>query len=299
MTAGADLRLLRATVFTAACVTLSAAGHALGGDCGIRFWALGAGFALVFAVAVPLAGRERSLPGIAALLTVGQLGLHALFSAGQRQPAVPRSAHGGGHRSAVLELASRMLCSQHATGPLTEARAHRIVSDAGISPHQAAAMTGNGAAQSAGSAAHAGHGAAAGTPVEECLRQAARAALSLLDAPMLCGHLLAALVLGWLLRRGEAALWRLVRLSGFSEPAELSDLPGLPLLLRLLRPARALRAALAYERALRTGLLPGTPPQVSRAGAHEDSAHPPSVLLHHSLQRRGPPAAVHQLALAA
>ncbi|MGW8377839.1 hypothetical protein [Streptomyces sp. ODS28] len=291
MTAGADLRLLRAAVFTAACVALSAAGHAVAGGCGIAPWALGAGFAMVFAVAAPLAGRERSLPGIAALLTVGQLGLHLLFSAGGAGQARPVRGTG---QSPVMELAARMLCSKHASGPLTEARAHQVVSDAGISPDQAAALTGR--------AAHGGHGAgagagaaqaahdAAGGPVVECLRQAARTALSLMDGPMLLGHLLAALALGVLLRCGEAALWRLVRLSA------LAELPVLPV--HRLLPGRALRAALGYERALRAGLLPRAPARVTRALSYEDSAHPPSVLLDHSVRRRGPPRSAGELVLA-
>lgn len=286
MTAGADFRLLRAAVFTAACVALSAAGHAVVGGCAIEPWALGAGCVLVFAVAAPLAGRERSLPGIAALLAVGQFGLHLLFAAGA-QHSTPAAQHGG-RRSAVLELASRMVCSQHASGPLSEARARHIVTGAGISPRQAARLTGHGGTGGA-PAAHDVQGA--GGTGTHGLHEGAHAVFSLLDGPMLAGHLLAAVALGWLLRCGEAALWRLVRLSA------LAELSGLPV--QRLLPGRALRAAVAYERALRAGLLPRAPARVSRARAYEDSAHPPSVVLHHSVRRRGPPATARQLALAA
>src|SRR5258705_118739 len=64
---GFDLRILRAAVFAAVCVVLAAAGHALASCATIPLWTLGAGFLTVFAVAAPLAGRERSLPGIAAV----------------------------------------------------------------------------------------------------------------------------------------------------------------------------------------------------------------------------------------
>ena len=64
--AGRDVRVLRAAVFAAVCVVLAAGGHALGSCVSIPLWTLGAGFLVVLAVAVPLAGRERSMPGIAA-----------------------------------------------------------------------------------------------------------------------------------------------------------------------------------------------------------------------------------------
>ena len=66
-------------MFAAVCVVLSAGGHVLASCAAVPLWTLGVGFLAVFAVAAPLAGRERSLPGIAAALAAGQLGLHALF----------------------------------------------------------------------------------------------------------------------------------------------------------------------------------------------------------------------------
>ncbi|MFE7117772.1 hypothetical protein ACFU99_20385, partial [Streptomyces sp. NPDC057654] len=69
--AGADLRLLRTAVFTAVCVLLSAGGHAMASCASVPAWTLAAGFVVLFAAVAPLAGRERSLPGIAAVLTAG------------------------------------------------------------------------------------------------------------------------------------------------------------------------------------------------------------------------------------
>ncbi|MFD9204507.1 hypothetical protein ACFWDP_40380, partial [Streptomyces anthocyanicus] len=69
---GGDLRVLRAAVFTAVCVVLAAAGHSIASCATVPLWSLGVGFLAVFAVAAPLAGRERSLPGITVLLATGQ-----------------------------------------------------------------------------------------------------------------------------------------------------------------------------------------------------------------------------------
>ncbi|MFG3254104.1 hypothetical protein [Streptomyces sp. NPDC048172] len=273
MTAGLDLRALRAAVFAAVCVSVSAAGHILAAGTGVPALTLVLGFAAAFAVALPLAGRERSLPGIAALLALGQLGLHLIFSCGQGvqgvQGHMSAGAHGqGGSGGNVRDLARSLLCGDAANG-MTQAEAHRVVSQAGL-PAPAGGATGH-------TAGHAASGALPDTPLD-CLRGAARAALGLLDAPMLLGHLLAAVLLGWTLRRGEAALWRLVRLS--AELAATAD---------EVVAARALRAAMAYVRALHAGLLPHAP--VTMAFTDERDARTPcSVTLQHSVRRRGPPA---------
>ncbi|WP_269855309.1 hypothetical protein [Streptomyces sp. RPT161] len=255
--AGADLRLLRAAVFAAVCVTLSAAGHSMASGSGIPLWALLAGWAGVLAVAAPLAGRERSLPGIAAALLGGQLGLHALFSAGQwcAEPVTD------GRSSRIMALAGHLLCNDQLLR-LTPDSAERLLRQAHIDPSSAPTPPQNMPGMP-GMAV--GHG---------CL------AYSL---PMLFGHLAAALVTGWLLRRGEAALWRLVQLSGHGVRQAAGLLP--------------LRVALIAVRtlALVAGLLAERLTGVRRGRAAYGCAHPESVLLQHSVIRRGPPA----LALAA
>lgn len=290
MTAGADLRLLRAAVFTAVCVTLSAAGHSLTGGNRTPFWSVAVACAAVFVVAAPLAGRERSLPGIAGLLAAGQVGLHTLFScrpAGTTASAAgsATSSHGahGGSGADVRSLAAQLLCGEQSAGRLSESEARRIISDAGLDADRLGGSGSAGLSHQAAqhathhSAGHGGGGAAvsAGETPLECLHNAARAALSSFDVPMLLGHLLAALVLGWLLRRGETALWRLVRLSARSARTAVARV-------------RALRTALAYVRSPRDGLLPGLPAHVCFDGAG-DQAPPRSVLLDHSVHRRGPP----------
>jgi len=286
--AAADLRLLRAAVFAAVCVALSAAGHVFAAGQGLPAWALGAAFAAVLAVALPLAGRERSLPGITALLALGQFALHLLYSYGQAGQAARGAAGGGGTgRGGLTALAGQLLCDDRAAAALTEAEAHRIVADAGLSG-AVPRTTGEAAALHGGHALPDAAGAAA-TPAE-CLQAAVRTALSLLSGPMLLGHLLAALAMGWLLRRGDAALWRLVRLS-----AHLADGVADGLLVR------ALRTALRCVRALCRGLLPdgAAAPCAPRADRAAEPVPSFSLLPAHSVIRRGPPRPVHDLALAA
>ena len=276
---------MRAAVFTAVCVTLSAAGHSLTGGHSMPLWSLGLGFLLVFAVAAPLAGRERTLPGIAALLAAGQIVLHTLFACGR--PNVPTPAP---HRAELRELAASLLCGEQAGARLTDARARQVVEDAGLAHripagHGAGHGPGHGGhGAHAAHTAHSAHDAAAGSPLE-CLRSAADAALSLLDGPMLLGHVLAALVLGWFLHRGEAALWRLVRLSARSASTAVHHVRA------------AFGAALAYVRALLRGLLPVWPPRGAVRRTREDGTAR-SVLLQHSVSRRGPPRASRQQSFA-
>ena len=64
---GSAFRMLRAAVFSAVCVVLAAAGHALASCAAVPLWTLGAGFLGVLVCVAPLAGRTRSLAGIVAL----------------------------------------------------------------------------------------------------------------------------------------------------------------------------------------------------------------------------------------
>ncbi|MDX2819889.1 hypothetical protein PV416_02075 [Streptomyces ipomoeae] len=253
-----DLRVLRAAVFAAACVVLAGAGHALASCATIPLWSLGAGFAGVFAVAAVLAGRERSLPGISALLAVGQTVLHALFGLSQHGMASAASSRAAETMDAALvERAAQFVCGTTAAA-LSPAQARRILVDAGLGTHithPADAMTT--AVDSSGSV--------------------------LPSLPMLLGHVLAAVATGWVLRHGDLALLRLVRLSGQEAHEPL---------------VRSLRAALALARTLRWG-LPDAPDAVSRAPRTPYAASPAlcTTALQHTVIRRGPPTA--ELALAA
>lgn len=251
-----ELRLLRAAVFTAVCVVLSAGGHVLASVETVPLWTLGVAAALVFAVAVPLAGRERSLPGIAALLAVGQAGLHGLFGIGQHSAAAAAGgggAHPGGEGGGAVALARRLLCNDAAMH-LTEDRARKIVTDAGLDPD---AGIGGGM----GSMDGGDPGAAFG--------------LSSYSLQMALGHLLAALAAGWLLRRGDAALTTLLRLAA-GTGAGLAPL----------------RAAVRYVRALDAGLDgAGRPAARPRAATAYGGQGARTVRdLQHTVVRRGPPA---------
>jgi hypothetical protein len=264
--AGADMRLLRAAVFSAVCVTLSAAGHSLASGGGIPLWALLAGWGGVMCFAAPLAGRERSLPGITVALLGGELGLHLLFSAGQGCVA-PAGSSRSVNAGAIMALAGRLLCNDHLRG-LTPQSAARIVRQTGISP--------------ASTAAHAmppmsGMPTSAGAPGALTM---AMSHAALCSPFMLAGHVAAAIALGWVLRRGESAVWRMVRLSA-QTAGQIAALLPLATVLVLIR---------AF--ALVTGVLEGRLSAVRVPRTDDGTGQPGSVTLQHSVVRRGPPAAL-------
>jgi hypothetical protein len=263
--AGGDLRVLRAAVFAAVCVVLAAAGHALASCATVPLWTLGAGFAAVFAVAAPLAARERSLPGIATVLALGQTALHTLFGLGQHRTSMPSGASDTLDAS-LVERAARLVCGATAAA-ISPAQAHRILMDAGLAPHAA-------------------HGPSVGTTgmadMADMTTATGSSASVLPTLPMLLGHVLAAVAAGWVLRHGDLALLRIVRLSARGTLV------------------RSLRAALALVRALRSG-LPGAPDTAPRTprGAHAAPPAPRTAALQHTVIRRGPPSLTAVLVLAA
>ncbi|MFJ2609814.1 hypothetical protein ACIO13_33250 [Streptomyces sp. NPDC087425] len=275
---GRDLRMLRAAVFAAVCVVLAAAGHTLASCATVPAWTLAAGFLGVFLVAAPLAGRARTLPAIAALLAAGQTSLHTLFGLGQHTSASGAMTgmpgmHGTttaattaattatASDSSLVAEAARLVCGS-AAAAISPAQARRILIDARLHPDPVGA----------------GHHAT------DAVSATGAASTSLLPSlPMLLGHVLAAIAAGWLLRRGDLALLRIVALStGFAEV-------GL---------VRFLRGALALVRALCAGLpaLPEAGPRPTRAAADPPHAFSRTAL-QHTVIRRGPPAvAVFRLA---
>ncbi|MFE2512377.1 hypothetical protein ACFXC9_28735 [Streptomyces naganishii] len=283
---GRDLRMLRAAVFAAVCVVLAAAGHTLASCATVPLWTLGAGFLGALAVVVPLAGRARSLPGIVTLLAVGQTLLHTLFGMGQLTTGGGTGSMSGmGSMSSMgamgsmgsmgsmpamsgtemVARAAHLMCGVSAAS-LTPGQAYRILVTAHV--YQGGTDTG-----SMGATHHPADAPASAGP----------AASLLPSLPMLLGHLLAALAAGWLLRRGDLALLRLIELSaqGVAETALV----------------RSLRGALALVRALTAGLpaAPATGPRYRRAADHPVPA-PHTTALQHSVIRRGPPAAACLLA---
>ncbi len=250
--AGLDLRLLRAAVFTAACVALSAAGHGLASAASIPLWTLATGFLALLVVAVPLAGRPRSLAGITTVLALGQISLHTLFGIGQHDMTMPHSSA----ETSLVAHAARLVYGADAAAASTHGMASM---PAMAQTGDALALPGGGAQPFAGSSAPVLH------------------ALSMLPSlPMLLGHVLAAVAAGWLLRRGDLAVFRLVALSaqGVAEAALV----------------RALRAGLALVRALRAGLPSphGTGQRPPRTPMDAEPL-PRSAALQHTVIRRGPP----------
>lgn len=223
-------------MFTAVCVVLSATGHVLAACQAVPWWTLAVGFAGVFAVAAPLAGRARSLPAIALALTGGQLALHALFGMSQHHLTMRPGAD-----DVLVRMAAKLICG---AGPasLSPGDAHRIVTDAGIDPATVAGVSGE--------LAQGGHLHGTAAQVSDGAFGTAAVLPELPTLPMFLAHLLAALATGWLMRRGDLALARLATLSahGHGLGEAVADNARL----------RALRAALGLVRALRSG-LPVTP----------------------------------------
>ncbi|MEV7857803.1 hypothetical protein AB0O86_02865 [Streptomyces hirsutus] len=278
---GRGLRTLRAAVFAAVCVVLAGAGHTLASHAAVPLWTLGVGFLGTFVASVPLAGRARSLPGIAVPLAVCQTVLHALFGIGQHGAATPAHVSPSVSESlsdtSLIEQAARLMCGAGAVS-ISPAQAQRILTDARVHP----GTTGT------GSTAGGIHGVRGqdGVLTLAADPSAAASAMPLLPSlPMLLVHVLTALATGWLLRRGDLALLRLTELSahGVAEGALV----------------RSLRAALTLVRALRAG-LPGAPqvaPRRLRTVPAVPST-PRTTALQHTVIRRGPPPAGSALALA-
>lgn len=80
---GTQLRVVRAALFTALVVTLSAASHVLLSQVPLPLTVVGALAGLVFAVAYALAGRERGFGAIAGLLVPLELTADTVFTTGQ------------------------------------------------------------------------------------------------------------------------------------------------------------------------------------------------------------------------
>lgn len=80
---GAGTRAVRAAVFTALCVTLSAGAHVLFTGKPLPLPVVAAVSAAVFVIAFLLAARERRFRHIAALLLPAQLAADAVFTTGQ------------------------------------------------------------------------------------------------------------------------------------------------------------------------------------------------------------------------
>ncbi|MET8078132.1 hypothetical protein [Streptomyces sp. NPDC005303] len=89
MTAGWGSRTVRAAVFAAVCVLLAALGHVLMSGAQVPGRTLAASLAVTGCAGWCLAGRERGLPLIVAVVVVAQTALHAAFTLTQPTAAAP------------------------------------------------------------------------------------------------------------------------------------------------------------------------------------------------------------------
>ncbi|MGK4582268.1 hypothetical protein [Kitasatospora sp. HPMI-4] len=243
-----DLRVARAVPFALVCTLIAAAGHAMVGGGDVALPALAAGFAAVCLPAVLLGGRERSLAAIAGALGAGQLGLHLLFHGLGQHSAMAgmHTAAGQGGPLTLTQVAGRLVCDDAGRTGLTvipSASPEQLVSAAGLDPQAYAA--------------------------------APHDALPGITPSMLLGHLAAAVLAGWWLRRGEAALWRLLRVTA----AVAQEC------------ATELRTAFALLAALLLGAAAEARPTGLTRGRAEDWRLPVAAALRHSVIRRGPPVA--------
>ncbi|MFF4895149.1 hypothetical protein [Streptomyces sp. NPDC001068] len=225
MSASPAVRSLRAAVFAAVCVLLAAAGHALAMGRMPPLWADAAGLVAVFGPVRALAGRERGLPEIAVGMLLTQTGLHFGFAA--TTPTPPGTMSMAGMSTAGMSTAA--MSAPHMSAAHMSMGHMRMHGDAMVAMAQRYPQ------------AHA------------------------LTAHATLAHVLAALVASWWLRRGEAALWSLLRRA-------VALVPGL--------------AAWWRDAPLPS---PATGPRRAPAGP----ARPRRLrALRHAVSRRGPPAVI-------
>ncbi|MEV0204360.1 hypothetical protein AB0H97_04080 [Streptomyces sp. NPDC050788] len=190
MTAGWCSRTLRAAVFAAVCVLLAALGHVLMSGNDVPAWVLAAGLAATGTVGWCLAGRERGLPLIVAVVVAAQTVLHEAFSLAQ-------SSSGGAASNGMksMDMGSMDMGSMH-MGSMPMDSMDMGHMDMGRMPHT-------------GPMAHSmdGWGSSYG---------------------MLAAHLLAALLTGLWLAYGEKAAFRILRAVAARLAAPLRLLLALP-----------------------------------------------------------------------
>ncbi|MFF8974757.1 hypothetical protein [Streptomyces sp. NPDC014995] len=183
MTAGWCSRTLRAAVFAAVCVLLAALGHVLMSGDDVPAGVLGAGLAVTGGTGWCLAGRERGLPLIVAVVVAAQTALHSAFSLGRPASGSTGSPGGDGPATAPVDSVDSMdMGTAMAMG--YAGMGHPPVSHPGMS------HTGM------GSVDHLGH---------------VTGGVGSSFAGMLAAHLLAALLTGLWLAYGEKAAFRILR----------------------------------------------------------------------------------------
>ncbi|MGG2464033.1 PE-PGRS family protein [Streptomyces sp. RGM 3693] len=255
MTTGSAARAARAATFAAVCVTTTALGHALMSGA-VPWWALGAAFFGTGAAAYCLTGRERGVLVVTGSTVAAQLGLHSLFGLAQASASTSASLS----TSALLspaQWATALMCGATGTSPGRDAQtaAMRLLRNAGRTP---VTMHGSSATPMGGIP---GMEAMPGMDMSHPDQMTPMSHVGHGALGMFLAHLLAALLCGLWLWRGEAAVFRLARsLAGLLFTPLLTVLAthgwtGLSLPARPLAtmPVPTLRAALLHNVVSRRG----------------------------------------------
>ncbi|TMR07762.1 hypothetical protein ETD86_50630 [Nonomuraea turkmeniaca] len=100
---------MRAAVFAAACVLVSAAWHGLAGGGLVRFDVLLGALALAWTGAYVLGRRQRGMEVLLAACFASQYGMHHLFSAGAVTPIPPSQEHGSGVGMLLVHVMTALL----------------------------------------------------------------------------------------------------------------------------------------------------------------------------------------------
>ncbi|MDH6126388.1 hypothetical protein [Kitasatospora sp. GP82] len=271
--AALDLRVLRAVPFATVCVVLSATGHVLASGCPVPVSALLLGWLAVCAGAVVLAGRERSLREISGGLAVGEVALHLLFHSAQ--DLLFHSAQAGASGSAGIPggrgMPGMAMAGRTAPGAGVPGQFGMRLMSTTAGPAMA---TPSGAGRTVLRTATGPHMVVAAAPHAVVGWHTAFMGVS---PAMLATHLVAALAAAWWLRRGEAALWRLVRLTAKAAQTTARAC------------TTALGVALTLAAAL-VGALSGLGHRPVRTTADGGQRRlPAAAFMRHCVIRRGPP----------
>lgn len=250
-------RATRSALFAVVCVSLAALGHVLMSDAPLPWWALGLCGAGVGSLGWLIAGRERGQAAVVALTVAVQAALHGAFTfvqTAQQEATGPR-----GDSGLAVKWADALLCGPH-SDTAAAARAYDVAAQAGLTHSMPLPRLDGGSAaiEALKHTAHGAHtvGSHSAQPVHDMGAMSGTASWG-----MLAAHVVAALLCGLWLARGERAAFQIFR--------ALADRCLLPL-----APFAVLRP------------LPSAPPASS---VDRSVARPRPSLLVHSLVTRGPP----------
>ncbi|MEU6539764.1 hypothetical protein [Streptomyces sp. NPDC047000] len=203
MTAGWLSRTVRAAVFAAVCVLLAALGHVMMSGAAVPAGVTAAATAVTGAAGWALAGRERGLPLIVAVVVAAQTALHTAFSLAQ--PGAPAVPTGGTPPTGTGMSMNMGMGPDMGSMPMTPMDPHVPMAPMPSAEHM------DHLAWTAGT----GHAGSAGGAVAMTLG-------------MFAAHLLAALLTGVWLAYGERAAFRVLRAVAGRLAAPLRLLLALP-----------------------------------------------------------------------